>query len=195
MAEEKTTCSSCGRPILQRTAKRRNGKCAPCHRNSQKPPEELFEEAVFNRIDEIIEPFSSYKNALADLESLPRGYSLCFAFHYVHADILNGGISQLYGNSTWPLIIDAEEAAREAGVEAVACLLREIMYYYHLKGRSKLKRRLTDEYFAGISKNWQKSLPALDDEYFSLEDEAITVIPALCKYHETLFESSSEKTK
>ena len=189
MAEEKTTCSSCGRQILQRTADRRDGMCAPCHRDSQKSPEELLEEAVFDRIERAIEPFTTYKNALRELAKLPRGYSLCFAFHYVHADILNGGISQLYANSTWALIVDAEDAAKTAGIEEVSRMLREITYYYHLKGRSKHKRRLTDDYFADIPADWGKSLTVLDDEYFALEDQANSVIPALCMHQRSLFES------
>ena len=166
--------------------------CAPCERNAQKSPEELFEEAVFTRIDEAIEPFSSYKNALAALAELPRGYSLCFAFHYVHADILNGGISQLYGNSTWSLIVDAVEAAETANIHAVASLLREIIFYYHEKNRSKLKRRVTDEFFTSIPSGWQKSLAVLDDEYFALEDQANEVILELCKQRQPLFETSPE---
>jgi hypothetical protein len=107
----------------------------------------------------------------------------------VHADILNGGISQLYANSTWALIVDAEDAAKTAGIEEVSRLLREIIYYYHLKGRSKHKRRLTNDYFADMPAEWRKSLRVLDDEYFALEDQANSVIPALCMHRRSLFES------
>ena len=189
MPEDKTTCSACGRQILQRTADRRDGMCAPCQRNSQKSPEELFEEAVFDRMEQAVEPFTTYKNALVELSRLPRGYSLCFAFHYVHAEILNGGIYQLYANSTWSLIVDAEDAAKTAGIEEVSRLLREIIYYYYLKGRSKHKRRLTDDYFANMPVDWDKSLAVLDDEYFALEGQANSVIPALCTHQQSLFES------
>ena len=189
MGEDKTTCSSCGRQILQRTADRHGGMCVPCHRNAQRSPEELFEEAVFDRIERAVEPFTTYKKALRELAKLPRGYSLCFAFHYVHADILDGGISQLYANSTWSLIVDTEDAAKTAGMEDVSHLLREIIYYYHLKGRSKHKRRLPDDYFADMPADWNKSLAVLDDEYFALEDQANSVIPALCRNRRSLFES------
>ena len=50
MADDTTPCSACGREILRATAERRFGMCAPCHRNSLKPPEVLFEEAVLARI-------------------------------------------------------------------------------------------------------------------------------------------------
>jgi hypothetical protein len=38
MDEPKTTCSSCGREILQSTADRNGGLCAPCHREANAPP-------------------------------------------------------------------------------------------------------------------------------------------------------------
>ena len=187
MADEKTTCSSCGREIRRLTAERRNGMCAPCHRDARRPPEELFADHVFERIDAVVEPSTDYKTALRHLQALPRGYSLCFAFHHVHADILNGGISQLYSNSTWSLILHAEQAASAAGVAKVSTLLREIVYYYHLKGRSKHKRSLTDDYFTSLPSNWDKSLKQLDDDYCDVEDDANSVILTLCRDHQSLF--------
>lgn len=146
-----------------------------------------IESAVFDRIDETVEPFESYKKALDDMRDLPSGYAFCFAMHYVHADIFNGGISQLYGNSTWCLILDAVGAANAAGQEEVADVLREIVYYYHSKGRSKLKRRITVDYFNGIPAGWDKSLEQLEDDYFTLEAEIENVIPTLCTGQEELF--------
>src|SRR5262245_36872986 len=99
---------------------------------------------VFKEIDRLIEPFESYKKSLAKLAVAPPGYAYCFAFSYVSADILNGGISQLYGNSTWCLIPDAIMAAEAASETKISQALREIVYYYHRKGRSKLSRRMTD---------------------------------------------------
>ena len=187
MTEDKTRCASCGREIRRLTAERRNGMCAPCHRNSQKPPEEIFADQVFNRIDATIEPFTNYRTALNDLRALPRGYTLCFAFHYVHSDMVNGGISQLYSNSTWSLIIDAEDAASQAGVSAISALLREIVYYYHVKGRSKHKRRISDDYFDKIPADWDKTLSQLEDQYFDIEDDANSVILRLCRDRQELF--------
>lgn len=191
MTEDKTECVQCGRSILKRTAERRGGMCAPCERNAQMSPEELFEETVFIRIEEMIQPFSSYKNAIAALAEHPRGYSLCFAFHYVHAELLNGGVSQLHSNSAWPLIVDAVEAAETAGTKNVASLLREIIYYYHQRNRSKFKRRITDEYFAGIPSDWHKALTDLDAEYLTIEKHANSVIPKLCKQRNKLFDESA----
>ncbi|MBM3966583.1 MAG: DUF4375 domain-containing protein [Planctomycetes bacterium] len=187
MTDEKTTCLSCGREIRLLTAERRRGMCNPCHREAQKPSEELFANQVFERIDATIEPFTDYKTALRDLEALPRGYSLCFAFHHVHSDILNGGISQLYSNSTWSLILHAERTAHEAGFSNVSTLLREIVYYYHLKGRSKLKRDVTEDYFTSLPSNWGKTLKQLDDEYCDIEQDANSVIVTLCRDHQSLF--------
>jgi hypothetical protein len=187
MTEDTSECSLCGRVIRQLTAARRNGMCAPCHRNATRPPEERFADDVFETIEATIEPFTGYKKALQKLQALPRGYSLCFAYHYVHADILNGGISQLYSNSTWSLILQAEIAASLAGMTNVSTLLREIVYYYHVKGRSKHKLSIAEDYFAELRPNWSKSLKELDDEYFTLEDEANSVILTLCRDHQHVF--------
>lgn len=148
------------------------------------------ESAVFQRIDKTIEPFTSYRKALEDLRALPPGYAMCFASQYVHADICNGGVSQLYGNSTWPLILDAVAAAEHANVHQVAHLLKEIVYYYHKKDRSKLKRKIDDSYFIDMPNDWDKSLAQLDDEFFSLDSELEQVVPALCNEHEELFADS-----
>jgi len=190
MADDTTHCIRCGRDILRSTAERRSGLCAPCHRNAQKPPEVLLAERVFERIDAAVSPFTTYETALKKLRSLPLGYSLCFAFQYVNADIANGGVSQLYSNSTWPLILDAEQAAREAGAPKVAALLREIVYYYHLKGRSRLTRCLPDEYFASMPSAWNKSLKQLDEAYAGLEDDAGSVILRLCRERQDLLAES-----
>ncbi len=187
MADGKTTCSLCGREIRHLTAERRSGMCVPCHRSAQRAPEELVVEQVFDRIDAAISPFSNYKTARRQLQSLPTGYLLCFAFHYVQAELLNGGVSQLYSSSTWSLILDAEEAAHVAGVAGVSTLLREIVYYYHLKGRSKHKRRIDDDYFSPLSTNWGKSLQQLDNNWYDTEDAANSVIRILCRDHQSLF--------
>ncbi len=187
MTEGTAECTVCGREIRQLTAARRNGMCAPCHRNAGRPPEERFANDVFDTIEATIKPFSGYSRALQKLKALPHGYTLCFAFHYVHAEILNGGISQLYSNSTWSLILEAEKAAMTAGLKNVATLLREIVYYYHTHGRSKLKLAITEEYFAELPPNWNRSLEELDNEYFALEDVANSVILNLCRDHQHLF--------
>ncbi len=195
MTEEQAHCSSCGRSILQQTADRLGGMCAPCAKHARKTPEQLFEEAVFRRIDAAIEPFSSYRNAVDALRKLPPGYLLCFAFGCVHADLSNGGASQLYRNSTWPMIVDAIEAAEVTNMRAVASLLREIVYYYHNKNRSKLTSRVTEEFFASIPRGWQKSLAELDNEYLALSAQASTVIHDLCERHHALFEPMLEQPR
>ena len=145
---------------------------------------------VFNRIDEAIEPFENYRKALGDLRALPPGYAQCFAWHYVQSDIFNGGISQLYGNSTWCLIIDAITAAENAGFQSVAMVLKEVVFYYHKRDRSKLKRRIDADYFNDMPDGWDKSLEQLEDAFFDLGDEAGKIIPALCSEHEELFTDS-----
>lgn len=186
MSEEKTNCKQCGREIRILTAERRDGLCAPCHRQAKKAPEIVFAEQVFERIESVVGARSNPRTARDRLSALPLGYLLCFAYSQVQSEIDNGGISQLYSNSTWALIVDAERAAREADVASVSNLLREIIYYYHLKGRSKLKRSLQEGFFDSIPNDWNRSLSELEDEYFSLE-EVNSVILILCRDHQALF--------
>lgn len=187
MSEDRVDCVLCGRSIRQLTAERHSGMCAPCHRDSLKLPEERFADAVFDRFDSEIGPHDDCKAALRKVQSLPPGYALCFAHDYVHSDICNGGISQAYSNSTWSLMLIAEQAAHRAGANNVSMLMREIVYYYHLKGRSKHKRNIPADYFAALPSEWDKSLKQLDDEHFRLESEINAVILTLCRDHTELF--------
>ncbi len=187
MPQKKTKCATCGCEIRQVTADRRGGMCVPCYRSRSKPPEEIFAEQVFERTCSVVEPFKNYREALQNLQQLPLGHSFCFAFHHVHEDILNGGISQFYRNSTWALILRAEEAARVAGFTALAKLFREIVYYYHAKGRSKHKRNLPENYFDLLPAQWDKSLRQLEGEFFAIERDANSVILTLCRDHQNLF--------
>ncbi len=57
------------RVIRQLTADRRNGMCAPCHRNAGRPPEERFANEVFDTIEATIKPFTGYKKALQKLQA------------------------------------------------------------------------------------------------------------------------------
>jgi len=130
------------------------------------------EEAIHDRIDQAIEPFSSYKKALSDLSDLPDGYRYVFATNYVYACLLNGGIYSHHAGSAWCLTPDAIEAARAVGQTKVAQFLLEVVYYYHRQGRSKLKRRMDDSAFADIPADWDRSLADLEGELFSSEYEA-----------------------
>jgi len=180
-------CDRCDREILEVTAIKTDGMCRPCFREANLTDAEKYERKIFDHIDSIIEPFESYSNALKKLSGQPDGYRFCFAFHYVNADILNGGISQLYGNSTWCLILDAISAAETSGHDEVAETLLEIVYYYHRKGRSKLKRRLRAEIFNDFSDSWDKSLSEIDDAYFKLDESTENIIPSLCANMKHLF--------
>lgn len=126
---------------------------------------------VHQRIDSIIDPFQSYLSYPRARESLmhaPPGFRYVFALWFVDADIKNGGIYQLYSNSTWCLIPDAVEGAEALRLSALAQVLREIIYYYHRGGRSKLKRRLSADYFTGIRSDWSKTLAQLEDEFYAV---------------------------
>ena len=142
---------------------------------------------VFEEIERKIKPFQGYKPALVSLECLPPGYSLCFAFHYVDADLSNGGNSQLYSNSTWCLILTAQRAAEVAAANELSSVIKEIVYYYHRKGRSKLKRSIPDGYFNDMPKNWDKSLSDLENDYFALDSQREQIIETLCRTRADLF--------
>jgi predicted acyl esterase len=92
----------------------------------------------------------------------------CFAYHYVGADIINGGISQLYGYSTWSLILTAIKACQQAKAGEEERLLKEIVLYYHQKGRSRLEKQLPENSFDDIKQPMEKSLSQLEDEYYAL---------------------------
>jgi hypothetical protein len=140
----------------------------------------ITEESLWQTLFEATEPFQGYKKALEKLSAiLPPGYALCFAFNYVDADICNGGISQLYANPTWSLILVAVEACRRAKATRVEQLLREVVLYYYERGRSRHKRRLTEEFFAGLARPLGRSLSELEEAYFALEDERYMVVPRL----------------
>ncbi|MDH5738772.1 MAG: DMP19 family protein [Nitrospira sp.] len=138
-------------------------------------------ESVFERIDKEISPFNGYKEALAALERLTPGYKYCFAFHYVDADICNGGITQLYENPTWVLITTAVEACNCAGAFELEMLLRQVVLYYHQRGRSRLKKKLCPDFFDGLDLSTKKTLSELEDEYLSLEPERIAIVSRLAE--------------
>lgn len=180
-------CLSCSREILAATANRTGGYCKPCKRKSELSEPDLFERRLFEKIDGIIEPFTDYPDALKRLGKHPLGFRYCFAFHYVNAEIQNGGISQLYRNSTWCLMPDAIAAVEAVGSIELQKLLVEIVFYYHRQNNSRLKRRIDEKIFDSIEENWDKTLRQLDDEFFGLETIAENVIPRLCSEHQQLF--------
>lgn len=139
----------------------------------------ISEKAVWETIDAATESAKGYKDALLKLSSLPPGYSLYFAFHYVNADIRNGGFAQLYKNSTWHLILAATEASRVAGTPGVERIFRQAVLYYEQQGRSRLKTRLTDDFFTGINQPMERSLNEIEDEFFSMKAERHALLPAL----------------
>jgi len=150
--------------------------------------------AIWERIEIETTPSLGYGEDLKRLQALPPGYSYCFAFRYVDADICNGGFSQLYANSTWPLTLSAYHAAAQAEELNVARVLKEAIYYYHRAGRSRFKRQLSDAFFDALPKAWDKSLSQLDDEYYALDGERSRVELNLMRRQLDLFNSPSNKS-
>jgi hypothetical protein len=147
-----------------------------------RPTSEPTEETLWRDLDKRIAPFKGYREALATLKaSAPRGYALVFSFHYVDADILNGGISQLNANPTWSLLLEAVDAANVAGCADVDRVLRQALLYYHERGRSRFKKSITDEFFAGLDRPMSKSLRQLDEDYYALEEERRSVVSNLLR--------------
>jgi hypothetical protein len=101
------------------------------------------------------------------LKTHPPGYRILFSLVFVDSEIRNGGISQLYANSTWRLMPHAIEAASLLNLAGLANTLREIVYYYHQNNRSKLKKVLPPDLFLKMPRNWSKSLDTLERDYYS----------------------------
>lgn len=155
------------------------------HMTQRSPKPARTEESVFETIDEVTAKADAqtYMDHLRALSVLPPGYGRCFAFNSVNADLCNGGIDQLRKNSTWQLVPTAIAACRSAGTESLERLLREIVLYYHERGRSKLARQLTDDYFAGIDRPLTKSIATMQTEYFR-NKERETVVSRLVALHD-----------
>lgn len=123
--------------------------------------------AIWNVADK----FKSHRDAVSGFADHPAGYRFIYALNYVDADIRNGGISQLYFNSTWSLMPDAVAGAVAFKCDSLATSLRKIVLYYHQRGRSKLSRKLTDDFFVGISTKAKISLDDLENEYYESFDK------------------------
>jgi hypothetical protein len=137
------------------------------------------EDSVFTQIETLTAGDISYKESLETLSKEPIGYGFCFAFHHINTDVCNGGISQLYANSTWALIPTAVQACKAARCFELEQLLRKIVLYYHQKGRSRLKRQIPENFFGDLEHTMCKSLAELEDEFFSLIDQRNAVVPNL----------------
>jgi hypothetical protein len=150
--------------------------------------------AIWKRIEQETTPPLGYGEDLKRLQAIAPGYGYCFAFRYVDADICNGGFSQLYANSTWPLTLSAYEAAVLADAPEVALILKEAIYFYHRTGRSRFKRQLSGDFFDEMPKGWGKSLSLLDDEYYALDGERSHVEERLVLRRIELFDSPPNKS-
>jgi len=140
----------------------------------------ITQEIVWQKIDKATTPFTGYKEALNILSTtLPLGYSLYFALHYVNADLLNGGISQLNSNPTWSLILTAIKACQQASAPKIEYLLKEIVLYYYQRGRSRLKKEIPDGFFDGFDQPLAKSLTELEDEYYAQDKNVENVLTML----------------
>ena len=126
-------------------------------------------EQLLDTIFAVADKFASHRDALTGFNGFPDGYIQIYALHYVDAEIRNGGIYQLYANSTWCLVLDAIQGCEQFGFDQLADALKGIVYYYHKNGRSKLKRRIPKEFFLAYTPT-STTLPDLEDQYYSAFD-------------------------
>lgn len=146
------------------------------------PGSAMSESELWTTLDTAGAKTSSYRETLAELDAMPRGFGLCFAFNCVDADIANGGFSQLRRNSTWSLVLRAIDACELASASATQRVLRQGVQYFHEQGRSGLKRQLTDSFFEGLEHPVRSSLAELDDAHFEALEERRTVIHRLIAF-------------
>ena len=125
----------------------------------------------YGKLYGFIEDLQSYDEERSAFAEQPAIYRYVYAIDWMDSEIRNGGVDQLYRNSTWPWILDAIEGAEVLGLDALAKALRMTVAYYHAKGRSKLKRRADAAFFASLPKPPKGGLDALEDRYYSALDK------------------------
>jgi hypothetical protein len=135
--------------------------------------------SLWETIDQCVENATNYKDALNKLSALPRGYSLCFAFNYVDADLCNGGIGQLYRNSTWSLMLKAIDACRVAKQHDLERLLKQVVLHFHERGKSRFKKEIKEDFFSDLNRPLERSLDELEAMYFKESEQADKVVAVL----------------
>ncbi|MBM83765.1 MAG: hypothetical protein CMJ78_24680 [Planctomycetaceae bacterium] len=148
----------------KKAAKKTTTKKKAKKKKTAKP--EISMNKLYDQIYDIADNFKSYKQAVTGFDGAPIGFKYIFSIDYVDADIRNGGIYQLHHNSTWHLILDAIEGTKVVGFDKLSETLREILFYYHRNGRSKMKKRIPDNYFDDMPDNWDKDLDKLEGQYY-----------------------------
>ena len=83
----------------------------------------------------------------------------------VDSEIRNGGISQLYHNSTWAMIPDAIKCCSDLKLNHIKDSLWDMIKYYHKSGRSKLVRKIPELKSMNIQ-DWNKSLNEIEQQYY-----------------------------
>jgi hypothetical protein len=124
---------------------------------------------LLSKVFAVAEQFTSHRGALAGFDGYPEGYRQVYALRHVDAEIRNGGIYQLYANTTWCLILDAISGLQAFGLTQLADTLKGIVFYYHKSNRSRLKRRMPEDFFKDF-KPGATSLADLEDEYYDAFD-------------------------
>ncbi len=146
---------------------------------------------LYDKIYDISDNFKSHKSAITGFEGFPDEYKFIYAIDYVDSDIKNGGIYQLYQNSTWHLILDAIEGAKSFGLHMLSENLKAILFYYYKNEKSKMKKRIPESYFDKFPDTWNKNLDDLEDEYYSVFDAL--KIKSTTKLWESLIENGKIK--
>ena len=102
------------------------------------------------------------------LKKFSPGYGHIHAITRVYNLICAGGLTSYHGSSAWPLIWPAMSGAYDLGLDKLGDCLKSMIFYYHRSGRSKLKRMIPEDFFAGFSIDESLKPGDLTSAYYDL---------------------------
>lgn len=111
-------------------------------------------------------PFRSHKGIPKERVSSPIGRRYIYSFHYVDAEIRNGGIDQLHVNNTWFLLPTAIEGLISFGCPKLAGTLKRIILYYHRRRRARFALPTTQKLLNEVKLSRRASIDRLENEYY-----------------------------
>jgi hypothetical protein len=140
MSEPKTNCSSCGCQILQSTADRNGGLCAPCHRKATSPPAEeiitpippvsrsALDDLIIQHprdavIDALFYPASDKVNFRPS--KMTEGDIIVYTIWTFLGETCNGGIIQYLTNQSGGWAHLCGPSLREIGADKYADIIEE----------------------------------------------------------------------
>jgi Domain of unknown function (DUF4375) len=127
-------------------------------------------------VDRLSERISIYDGAdryRADIAAVAEPMVMLFAAYWTYGEVMNGGFSQYFANSTGIVAPEAVRGFREIGQTAVADVLQRAMAHFgSVYPREREQRHaLMDLVFTAEEYRPDAAFDALDDEFFALVDE------------------------